>query len=369
MTTVEFETAALSDCLKAAARVAPKANNRDLELAGIMLQIRKGLAIVRATNGDVWYRHELTPTEFDGNPVQWRLPSQVAARVVGSLPVKKGSRVTLTQDKGVIRVKSARMTASIGLIDPSLFPQWEPMDMASAPMVPGFGKQLGYVTWATERSSDLAGSCVMLNGTSLVAATHKAVARAECKVDLGGYDQVLLPLVVLSPILSQMVDCKVAFDGKVFAMQPTDEVQIHTTTMDLAFHKVDRPMSREFDGQVPISRQQAAEVLARVRAIVDSDIEGHVRLIVGQGKVSFFSTGSGGMNSVTDILELGEGMAQHDMVFLRMSAETLSLALGRSPGDELTIRYDTTGSSPVFRVDGADDYSCWIPLIKEVGAQ
>lgn len=364
MTTVEFETAALADCLKSAARVAPKANNKNLELAGIMIQVRKGQAIVRATNGDVWYRHTLTPTEFEGKPVQWRLPSQVAARVVGSLPVKKGSRVTLTQEQGVVRARSGRMTASMGLIDPQFYPQWEAMDMSEAPMVTGFGKQLGHVTWATERSSDLAGSCVMLDGASLIAATHKAVARAVCSVDLGEHDHVLLPLVVLSPILSQMVDCQVAFDGKIFAMQPTEDVQIHTTTMDLPFYKVDRPMSREFDGQVPISRQQAAEVLARVRAIVDSDVEGNVRLIVGAGKVSFFSEGSGGINSVTDILDLPEGFAQHSPVFLRMSAETLSLALGRSPGDELTIRYDTTGRAPMFRVDGADGYSCWIPLIK-----
>lgn len=366
--TIEFETAALADCFKAAARIAPKVSSKNLEVAGLMIQARKGMAIVRATNGDVRFRQVLTPIEFEGRGVQWRIPAQVAARVLTSLPVKRGSRVTLTQEGRAVRVRSGRMTATMALMDHTTYPQWEPLPMDDAPVITGFGKHLGDVTWATERSTELAGSCVLVDGTSIVAATHKAVARSECEVPLGGYERALLPLTVLTPILSQMVDCKVAFDGSLFAMQPSDDVQIQTTTMELSFPDVRIPMSRKFDGQVPISRQQAAEVLARVRAIVDSDLEGHVWLVIGSGRVSFFSSGAGGANSVTDILDLDEGLAPHTPVQLRMSAETLSLALGRSPGDVLTIHYDTAGKSHLLRVDGAGGYSCWIPLIMQGGA-
>lgn len=368
MTTIEFETAALSDCFKAAVRIAPKVSSKNLEMAGLMIQARKGMAIVRSTNGDVRFRQVLVPIEFDGKPVQWRLPAQVAARVIASLPVKRGSRVTMTQEGRAVRVRSGRMTATMALMDHREYPHWDPLPMDDAPVISGFGKHLGDVTWATERSTDLAGSCVRVDGSSIVAATTKAVARSECEVPLGAHDSALLPLAVLTPILSQMVDCKVAFDGSLFAMQPSDDVQIQTSTLEVSFPNVGIPMGRKFDGQVPISRQQAAEVLARVRAIVDSDIEGHVWLVIGAGRVSFFSTGAGGANSVTDILDLDEGLAPHDPVQLRMSAETLSLALGRSPGDVLTIRYDTTGKSHMFRVDGTGGYSCWIPLIMQGGA-
>lgn len=365
MTTVVFESAALADCFKRANRVAPRSGSRAAEMTGFVLSLAGDEVAVRTTNGDVFYRQVLRALSSDApaSGEEWRIPSQVATKVVSSLPRGKGQTVTLTEVGGVVRVTSGKMNATLALVDSFHYPRWGFHDLSEAPLVEGFGTHLDRIAWATEKGHTTATSCVMVTGESLLAATSSAMAVTPCRVPLEGRPHALLPLSVLAPILSQMVDVRVKYVENFLVLEPTPDTQIKTVTMDLSFPNVSAPMSEEFTGAAAIDREQATEILARVRAIVGNDDGGHVWLTIGNGAMSFFTMEASGGNSVSDVVDV-EG-AEHSPVTLRMSADTLTAALGKSPGASLTVHYDTLGKSRRVRVDGDDSYSCWIPLIRQ----
>lgn len=366
MTTIVLEAAALTDCFKRANRVSPRASARTAALTGFVLDLSGGKVTVRTTNGDVYYLQVLHALESDV-PVageQWRIPSQVATRVVSSLPQGKGKTVTLSAAQGVMRISAGKMSATLALMDVSGYPAWVYEHMGEAPLVEGFGDHLDRVAWATDRSPGTAGACVRADGTTLMAATQRALAVTPCALPMEGRQEVLLPLAVLAPILTQMKDVRLKYTGSFLAIEPTPDTQILCTTMDMRFPNVAAPMSEEFSGAVSIDRAAATEILARVRAIVDNEEGGHVWVSIGNGTLSFFSMDSTGSNSVSDIVEVVAGQASHAPVTLRMSADTLTAALGKSPGQSLTLCYDAEGKSHRMRVDGSDNYSCWIPLIR-----
>ena len=366
MTTIVLEAAALADCFKNANRVAPRSGARTAALTGFVLTLSGQEVMIRTTNGDVFYMQRLTALESDAPRAgeQWRIPSQVATRVVSSLPQGKGKTVTLSSGQGVVRISAGKMSATLALVDHSGYPEWDFHPMDGATLVEGFGTQLDRVAWASERNTGTATSCVRVDGNWLMAATNRALAVTPCQMPLAGRQEVLLPLAVLAPILSQMRDVQVKYVDNLLVLGPTPDTQIRCVTMDLRFPNVGAPMSEAFSGSVTINRESATEILARVRAIVDNDEGGHVWLTVGRGTVSFFSMDSTGSNSVSDVVELVDGQAGHEPVTMRMSAETLTAALGKSPGGSLTLCYDTEGKSSRLRVNGTDHYSCWIPLIK-----
>lgn len=366
MTTVVLEAAALSDCFKHANRVSPRPTARTAALTGFVLTLSGGVVTVRTTNGDVYYIQRLHAIESDvpAQGEQWRIPSQVATRVVSSLPQGKGKTVTLSSAQGVVRISAGKMNATLALMEGDYYPEWGFEDASDALMVEGFGERLDQVAWATDRMAETAASCVRADGSTLMAATQRALAVTPCEVPMEGRQEVLLPLAVLAPILSQMRDVRVKYTGHFLCLTPTPDTQILCTTMDLRFPNAAAPMSEQFGGSVTIDRAAATEILARVRAIVDREEGGHVWLTVGDGKLSCFSMDSTGSNSVSDLVEVGEGQANHQPVTLRMSADTLTAALGKSPGASLTLWYDAEGISHRMRVDGADNYSCWIPLIR-----
>lgn len=365
MTTVVMEAASLADCFKNANRVAPRSGARAATMTGFVLDIKGTGVTVRATNGDVFYLQRLTALESDSSkPERWRIPSQVATRVVSSLPQGKGKTVTLSTLQGRLRISAGKVSATLALVDHADYPEWGPISMEGSTLVEGFGTQLDRVAWATDRSPGIATSCVRADGTRLMAATSRALAVTPCVIPMGGRAEVLLPLSVLAPILSQMRDVQVKYSGQFLAMFPTPDTQIQCVTMDLKFPNVAAPMREEFSGRAVLESKAATEILARVRAIVDNDEGGHVWLTVGQGAVSFFSMDSTGSNSVSDVVEMIEGQADHAPVTMRMSAETLTAALGKAPSGSLALCYDVEGISSRLRVDGADHYSCWIPLIR-----
>lgn len=367
MTTVVLEAAALADCFKNANRVAPRSGPRTAQLAGFVLDLRGHEVTVRTTNGDVFFTQRLRALESDAptKGERWRIPAQVATRVVSSLPQGKGKTVTLTGGPGVVRIHAGKMNASLALIEHDGYPEWPFHSMEGAALVEGFGTHLDRVAWASDRNTGTSASCVRADGDSLMAATTRALAVTPCPMPMEeGRREVLLPLAVLAPILSQMRDVQVRYVDGLLVLGPTPDTQIICVTMDLAFPNVSVPMREEFSGAVEINREAATEILARVRAIVDNDEGGHVWLTVGRGTVSFFSMDSTGSNSVSDLVELSTGQAGHDPVTMRMSAETLTAVLGKSPGGSLTLCYDAEGKSSRLRVNGIDRYSCWIPLIR-----
>lgn len=365
MTTVVMEAAALADCFKNANRVAPRSGARTAALTGFVLDVHRDQVLVRATNGDVFYLQRLAALESDASQAErWRIPSQVATRVVSSLPQGKGRTITLSTLQGRLQISAGKVSATLALVEHDGYPEWGFLPMEGASLVEGFGTQLDRVAWATERATGTATSCVRADGSWLMAATSRALAITPCEIPMEGRSEVLLPLGVLAPILSQMRDVQVKYSGPFLAMFPTPDTQIQCVTMDLKFPNVGAPMGEEFSGRAVLESKAATEILARVRAIVDNDEGGHVWLTVGQGAVSFFSMDSTGSNSVSDVVDMIEGQADHAPVTMRMSAETLTAALGKSPGGSLALCYDVEGKSSRLRVDGADHYSCWIPLIR-----
>lgn len=365
-TTVVFETASLADAFRRAQRVAPARGGALTQLGGFMMEVGSQRVLLRATDGDVFLSQFLDPHSITGPQTAWRIPSQVATKLVTSLPGGQGQEVTVTGDGSSITLTQGRMTATIGLMDATLYPAFRPESIPEvAQRVDGFGTLLDRVAWAASRKDAMANSSILVTASHLVAATQSGVAmipHPELALPNG---QSLVSLATVSTILAHMPDVALWLDENAMYVAPSPDIQARCRLWAENFPAYTNTTSREFGASILLPSEDVGAILTRLRAVVERGQEAsHVWLMLGEGRLLFQAADSDGTAAVTDELELMSGMAAHPRVTFRVAAEVLSAALGKTPGEQLVMRYDLAGGQ-TLRIDGQGGYSCWIPLIRQ----
>lgn len=365
-TTVVFETAGLADALKRASRVAPARGNALTQFGGIMLEVGSSRVLVRATDGDVFLSQFLDPHSIAGPQTMWRIPSQIVTRIIGSLPSGRQQEVTVTGDGSQVILEQGSMKATIGLMDPTLYPAFRPDPIPeAASRIDGFGTLLDRVSWAAARGESMATSSILVTATELIAATGNGVAMMPHPgLDLPN-GQALVSLATISSVLSHMPDVALWLDENAMYLAPSPDVQARCRLWGEQFPAYRNAVGAEFTDTVLIPAEDVSSILMRLRAVVERESERtHVWLTVEHGTLSFHAADSGGAAAVTDTLSLLPGMADHPGVTMRVAADVLAAALGKAPGSQLAMRYNRPVGRMV-RIDGESGYSCWIPLIRQ----
>ena len=365
-TTVVFETASLADAFRRAQRVAPARGGALTQLGGFMMEVGSERVLLRATDGDVFLSQFLDPHSITGPQTAWRIPSQVATKLVTSLPGGQGQEVTVTGDGSSVILTQGRMTATIGLMDHTLYPAFRPEPIPEAAQrVDGFGTLLDRIAWAASRKEAMANSSILVTEQHLVAATQSGVAMIpHPELSLPG-GQSLVSLATVSTILAHMPDVALWLDDNAMYVAPSPNVQARCRLWAEQFPSYTKATSREFGASVLLQGEEIGAILTRLRAVVEREKEAsHVWLTLGDGQMTFQAADSDGTAAVTDQMELVSGMAAHQRVTFRVAADVLSSALGKTPGEQLVMRYDLAGGQ-MLRIDGQGGYSCWIPLIRQ----
>ncbi|ADD80830.1 DnaN [Rhodococcus phage ReqiDocB7] len=368
MTEVVFETAALADTLKKAARIAPMKGTEIEKYAGILLEILPdgmggGQVVAHATNGGVFYKEWMNPLSIQGEATTWRVPSAVTSGIINALPIGSGKKCTFKLEGNKIRITSGRTRASVGLIDRE-YPEWEDFDYEETSPLNGFGARLDQVAWAVSRKESQATSSVYLDGESIVATDGYKLVTAPLALNMEE-DSVLVPMAVLAPLLSQMDETRGRVDGNFLCLAPNDYTQIKCVLLGENYPPVSKVTSQETENTILANREQMVEIVQRIMTVIAKDRQTDLWVTIGNEEISFYTQDEAGVNSIDDALEL-PGQCIHEPIKFKFTPEYFVNAVGKAPGILVTINYSIDRPLSAVRFEGEDEYKCWVVPRREV---
>lgn len=360
-TVVTFEAGTIGDSMKKAARVAPsKVGSAFDKAAGIVLDIAPGSntpCIVRATDTSIFYFEILDVLKAEGNPVRWRLPSQLISNVLGTLPATAGKQVTFTQiSSSQVEIKSGRMTAKVILNANPYYPEWEPSDSAGLTVAPNFGGNITRVEWAASKPGPPPLNGVHLDGTHIIATDRYRIARVPCLIDLP--HPVTIPAWSVGSLLKQMGDVLVGFGGNLFVAMPDDYTQVKTIVLGDQYLDLKKVIAREFDEQVEFRRAELTERITRAVNFAGADRAPILEMFIGQSEVAIMLQNQE-VGLFGDVVEV-PGQASHRRVKLRFTPQMLLDALSNAPNDKVILKYNPNNTNLPVSIDGDSGYQVWI---------
>lgn len=367
LSSVTFETAALADVIKKAAKVAPSKGAAFDKAAGIMFEFDPAgavpLCVVRVTNLDLFMMEWVTVTEWSGEAQRWRLPSALLALVIGGLPIGTGKTVTFTSEtlpsgNILVHVSSGRTKARLFCMDSEYYPQWGAFDPDQMFPAPDLGGRIAQVEWAASGSEpDLAG--VLLDGERAVATDRYKLVTVPLKIpDLA--EAIIVPGSLLGQILKQTGDVQIGVDPVTNFLQvmPDDTTQIKSVVLQSRFPGISRILDQEFDTSIEVSRDALVEVMTRVNALSLGERGIPLRCYFGKEQIAVYMENPE-RGSIGDILET-PGYAAHELLELRFTARNLIESLTKSPNDKLTLSYDCMNGKSKLKIDDGAGYQCWV---------
>lgn len=360
MTTVKFETAALASVIANASRIAPTKGKELETYAGMFIEVRpdgsgEQEVSVRAANGDVFYTEYLDALEIDGPEVDWRVPSMSMSGFMRNLPIGSGKIVTLEQIGGSLHVSQGRARCEFPLIKADYYPDWDMFDPQDTNPVRNFGDRIGQVSWAADKSDMPPLNGVYIDGQRLIATNRYRIAKIPCEVELGDSEAVTVPVGILSPILSQMVDIRVGVIGNYLCIAPNDYTQIKCVLFQDPFPNVDPALTAEHDSAVLLNRDTVTDMVNRVLSVVNSDRQIALRVTIGHGEIEFFVQGETKSERVVDAMEL-PGQADHEPLEIYFSPENFSDAVSKAPDRDVMFWYNKERAKSMVKFDGGSGY-------------
>lgn len=360
MTKVVFETATLADAVRKASRVAPSKSGHAFDkAAGIVLDLFPGeevQAVIRATNVDVFSTEVVNVLDCLGDMVRWRLPSEVFASVIASLPITNGKTVTLEQEGSKLKITSGKTKATLILMDPTYYPGWEGFDPDGLTTVNGLGGRIEQVEWAASTAPQPPLCGVYLDGEYAVATDRYRIARTPCKIDLGR--PVIIPARILGNVLRPMGEVGVAVRGSTLQIQVDDYHQIQTITYDMAYPKINQVMRTDHPERVEISKAPFLEMLSRANNFAGADRTPLLRMYLGREELAVMMTNDE-IGLIGDVLEV-PGQIPHPRIETKFTPKNLVDAVTKAPGSKVILAYDPSVPNRPFYVSDGSGYESWI---------
>jgi DNA polymerase III sliding clamp (beta) subunit (PCNA family) len=357
VTKVTFETAAFADSIKKANAIAPTRGKEFDKYKGFHLEVRPegNNVCLRSTNGDVFYTEFMTPLKIEGDEVDWRIPSAVTNGIVSNLPIGSGKMVTFENEKGFLRITSARMRARVPLIANDYYPDWESFDANLLPVVENFGARLDQVAWAADRGNLPPLNGVYIDSGRMVATNKVRIATVPIEFDTGGDKYVVVPVGILAPVVRGMEEIKVGIIGNYLCVSPNDDTQIKCVLYADPYPPVDKPLSLEFEQLVMLNRDLVVETLARVLAVGSSDRQLPLKVVIGDEQIAFHVRDENNTEEIEDSIYLA-GQCEHEPVEYLFSPENFSDAISKSPNKEMIFHYNTSEQDKGTRFEGGSGY-------------
>ena len=361
-TVVTFEAGTIADCMKKAGRVAPgKVGSAFDKAAGIVFDITPGSdapCIVRATDTEVFYIETVDVTKAEGDEVRWRLPSQLLANVVGSIPGTSGKVVTFSQKDGnKVDISSGRMRAQIILNANPYYPEWEPTDNLALNSAPNFGGNLTRVEWAASKDGPAPLNGVHIDGQYMIATDRYKIARVPCLVELPN-GPVTIPAWSIGSLLKQMGDVLVGVDGNMFVAMPDDYTQIKTVILSGQYAPVQKIVSLEYSQEADIPKSALIDKIQKATQFAGADRSPVVTLYIGKGELAIYMNNAE-IGLFGDVIEL-PGAADHERVVIKFTPKALLDALNHAPNEKIKLKYNPENTRLPICIDGDSGYEVWV---------
>lgn len=361
-TAVSFEAGVIADAMKKAAAVAPsKVGSSFDKAAGIILDISPGgqsPCVVRATDTEVFYIETLDVVHAEGDKVRWRLPSQLLANVVGTVPSTSGKVVKFTQETtSQVDITSGRMRARMVLNANPHYPEWYPYEGSNLVSAPNFGANLGRVEWAASKSGPPPLNGILIDGEYLVATDRYKVARVPCKVDLQS-GPIIVPAWGITSLLKTMSDVQIGTEGSFFLAMPDNFTQIKTISLGVEFPKLEKITSLAYEEQVQVPKTDLIDKLQKAASYAGANRSPKVTLFVGREEVAVMMSNDE-MGLFGDVIEV-PGQADHARIQIFFSPKMLLDPLVNAPNDKVTIKYNPSNTMRPICIDGDSGYEVWV---------
>lgn len=366
MTKIEFESATIIDAIKKAARVAPsKAGTAFDQAWGILMQVTPGeevKCLIRATNLDVFYSEVVSCIAAEGDDVVWRLPSQLLAAVLGSLPIGSGKRIKFETKGQQVLITSGRLTTTVNLGDPSYYADWDMFDPDGMSTVSGLGGRLAMVEWAADASGQPPLNAVWIDGEYLVATDRYKLVRVPMKVEVP--KTIVVPAGILSSTLKAMGDTSVAVGETRLQLMPDDFTQIETVLYDVSVPNISSITRSDYPVLAEVPKNQLIEMLGRANQFAGAERSPMLKMYFGRGEVAAMMENAD-IGLLGDVIEV-PGKLDHPRIRINFDPKYLLGALNKAPGDRVTLGYDPGKTDRFFYIKGDSGYECWIVPRKDV---
>lgn len=367
---VTFETALLADAIKKAAKIAPNRGAAFDKAAGIIFEFDPAsplpLAVVRATNLDIFCIEWINVTEWSGEAAQWRLPSIVLASVVSALPIGSDKTVTFTSEvtdhSFIVHMSSGKTRAKFYPMDAAYYPHWGAFNPDSMHPAPDLGGRIDQVEWAASNTEPrLAG--VYLDGTNAVATDTYRLACVPLSIpDL--QQPIVVPAGLLGQVLRQTGDIQVGVSDRMLNIMPDEFTQMKTVLYDVKYPNVDRVMNMEFDTEVKVSRDRILETMTMVNSFSAGDRAAGFRVFFGMEQIAIYMLNDQ-LGSIGDAIDY-PGQMTHERFELKFTPKNIMEALQKAPNDAVTLKYNQGMIKSLLHIDGGSGYRAWaIPRVQK----
>jgi DNA polymerase III sliding clamp (beta) subunit (PCNA family) len=363
VTKVVFETAAIADAVRKAAKVAPSKGAAFDKASGIVLEINidegEYSCVVRSTDLIVFYSEWVTIAEAEGERTKWRVPADLLAGVIGSIPTKNKT-VTFEEkdaERGrIVHLSSGKIKAKFILNETSYYPEWDIFDPEGLFPVENFIKKISLVDWACDKTPPLSG--VYLDGQCAVGTDKYKVVRVELPIDPENFsDPIVLPTRTLVSVLGDRnPEISLAVDETELLVMPDEFTQIRTILFAEDFPSLERAMRRDHPDSVRVKKTSIIEMINRSLHFVGGERNPTLKVYLGKSELAVFMNNQE-VGLLGDVLDV-DG-AEHSRVTFNFNPGNLLQSIERSPSEEVTLHYDHENPLFPLRVEGPS-YEAWI---------
>lgn len=363
MTKVVFETAAIADAVRKAAKVAPSKGSAFDKASGIVIEINidegEYSCVVRSTDLIVFYSEWVTIAEASGDTAKWRVPSDLLAGVIGSIPAKTKT-VTLEEkdaERGrILHLTAGKMRAKFILNETSYYPEWGIFDPECLFPVENFIRKLSLVDWACDKTPPLSG--VYLDGKGAVGTDKYKLVHVDLPVPGDVLSEpVAVPTRTLVSVLGDKTpEVQLAVDETEILLMPDEFTQIRVVLLAEEFPSVERAMRRDHPDSIRLKKSSIIDMINRALHFVGGDRQPTLKVYIGKSEVAVFMNNQE-IGLLGDILDV-DG-AEHERVTFNVNPNNLAQAIERSPSDEVTLHYDHENTLMSLRIEGPS-YEAWV---------
>lgn len=365
MTKVTFETATFADVVKKASKIAPTKGNAFDKAAGIVIEIdpSSSSVVVRATDLNIFSMEWVNYLEIEGEATTWRVPSQLFAQVVGSLPIGSGKTVVLEnkldkRNHEHLSLTSGRTKAQFNLMETDHYPPWYPFDPTNLIKAENLGGRIAQVEWAAAKSAStpqLEG--VHFDGECCVATDSYRLARAELRIpDLD--TPVTVPAGILGQILKQTGEVMIGVDENQLLIMPDESTQIRAILYAGEYPHVAKIMRRDQPNVIKVRKAPLMDILSRAANFAGNDRFPALKLFIGREEIAVMMENQeiGLLGDVCDVT----GYATHPRREIVFTSKNLVDSIGACPNDEIEIRYDESQMHKIMYINGGSGFEAWV---------
>lgn len=367
MTTVEFEIAGLADSLKKASQIAPTKGRQLEKFAGLLLEVlpeteeTEATVILRATNGDVFYREWITPNSVTGEMTTWRLPSKLVANVVAQLPQSKVVKFEDSPgDAARLEITCGKLKATTRKMIADTYPDWDYVDQDLLVQVPGFGQSLEEVGWAVA-SDHPPFNGIRITEDMMFGCDKYRLARTPVEIE-GLPEAITVPASVLAPIIKHVVDTKVLITENYMCLVPNDRTEILCTIFGEEYPSVDRILNTEFSHTIEFDKLMMKDIVDRVMAAGSTDRQFGLDVKIGDETVEIGIMDED--HQINDSIYL-EGQCDHSVTHFSFSPINFTESITKAPNGTIRLKYTSGNPKKMVKFEGDGDYEVWVaPRLK-----